>query len=72
MNLYAFIYLLSPEGANLPNRVWLRTCTCTLYTCASESDVTCSLFYFVLFIDNFLFESLNILQQQPGGEDKKK
>ncbi len=32
-------------------------------TCASASDVTCSLFYFVLFIDYFLFESLNILQQ---------
>ncbi len=32
-------------------------------TCASASDVNCSLFYFVLFIVYFLFESLNILQQ---------
>ncbi len=49
------------------NRVWLQTCTCTLRlalsdTCASASDVTCSLFYFVVFIDYVLFESLNILQ----------
>ncbi len=34
-------------------------------TCASASDVTCSVFdlNFVLFIDNFLFKCLNILQQ---------
>ncbi len=49
---------VSPETAR---RVWLQT---DLHTqTASASDVTCSIFYFVLFIDNFLFESLNILQQ---------
>jgi len=44
---------------------------CTLSTCASASDVTCSLFYFVLFIDYFLFESQHFTTV-AGGEDKKK
>ncbi len=44
-------------------RVWLQTALARSDT--SASDVTYSLFknYFVLFIDYFLFESLNILQQ---------
>ncbi len=48
---------------NTARRVWLQSCTCTLTctlilalsdNCASASDVTCSLFYVVIFID-FLF-----------------
>ncbi len=30
------------------------------------------LYYFILFSDDFLFESPNILQQKPGGEDQNK
>ncbi len=54
---FHLIFIKYPT-TNIVRRVWLQTCTFTLRlalsdTCASASDVTCSLFYFVLFIDLF-------------------
>ncbi len=65
-NLYDVVTIRDVTIAGMMRRVWLQIALSALArsdTCASASDVTCSLFYFVLFIDYFLFESLNILQQ---------
>ncbi len=53
-----YLIFIKYPTTNIVRRVWLQTCTFTLRlalsdTCASASDVTCSLFYFVLFIDFF-------------------